>query len=110
IVCAKPSRYFGRLPWFAPWWNQRAKSSGSLAGSWPYFALFANSITVFGLRTPSRCSCNRTLGRLFNTPRSRFIQAPSFVVRRDPTTAGTIVAPLVGGTTGTLGVPPSVFL
>src|SRR4029077_6082439 len=83
MVCAKPSRYFGRLPWFAPWWNQRASPSGSSAGSWSYFALLANSITVFGLSTPSRCSCNRTLGRLFNTPRSSFIEASGFLVRRD---------------------------
>src|SRR5260370_41859711 len=82
MVCAKPSRYFGRLPWLAPWWNQRARSSGSLAGSWPYFALCANSTTVFGLRTPSRCSCKRTLGSLSNIPRSSFMKASSFLVRR----------------------------
>src|SRR5260370_4107164 len=81
IVWAKPSRYFGRLPWFAPWWNQRASSSGSLAGSRPYFAVLANSITVFGLSTPSRCSCSRTLGRLSNTARSSFMKASNFLVR-----------------------------
>src|SRR5260370_11564131 len=83
MVCAKPSRYFGRLPWLAPWRNQRARSSGSLAGSWAYFALCANTLTVFGLSTPSRCSCNRALGRLSNTARSSFMKASRFLVRCD---------------------------
>src|SRR5216684_7004224 len=44
----------------------------------------ANSITVCGCSTPSKCSCKRTLGRLCNNFLSSFIER-SFSQRRDQT-------------------------
>src|ERR1022692_3481632 len=74
IVCAKPSRYLARLPWFAPRWNHCANACGSCVGSSAYPACFASSMTVCGRSTPSKCSCKRTLGRLCSNCLSSFME------------------------------------
>src|ERR1700688_1346495 len=73
MVCAKPSRYFARLPVFAPRKNHSESSSGDSVGRSLYFASLANSITVFGRSTPSKCSCKRTLGNVRSVSLSSFM-------------------------------------
>src|SRR6202166_1610554 len=74
MVCAKPSRYFARLPVFAPRKNHSESSSGDSVGRSLYFASFASSITVFGRSTPSKCSCKRTLGNVRSISLSGFME------------------------------------
>src|SRR5271157_5928151 len=73
MVCVKPSRYCPRLPLLAPWWNHCASVAGSSVGSLEYLASLASSTTVCGRRTPSRCSCKRTLGKVLSNSLSSVI-------------------------------------
>src|SRR5579863_1055563 len=78
MVWVKPSRYFVRLPRFAPRWNQSANSCGFSVGSFEYFASRASSTMVRGRKTPSRCSWRSTLGSRESRTWSSFIGSVPF--------------------------------
>src|SRR5271157_3426454 len=110
MVCVKPSRYCPRLPLLAPWWNHCASVAGSSVGSLEYLASLASSTTVCGRRTPSRCSCKRTLGKvLSNSLSSVIVRSLSCRLSSKPLalhTAVPLLYPMVAPTQPGVSHPP----
>src|SRR5271157_668839 len=110
MVCVKPSRYCPRLPLLAPWWNHCASIAGSSVGSLEYLASLASSTTVCGRRTPSRCSCKRTLGKvLSNSLSSVIVRSLSCRLSSKPLalhTAVPLLYPMVAPTQPGVSHPP----